>query len=179
VSSGCRALFDPSGILQNVVSHENSLGRRASMQIRQYRDSDWPTVREIYDLSKPDEMRGVVDASDIPPLEADPDMTALFHNSQVLVMEDAGRVVGFAGSRGSEITWLFVHPNDRRRGVAAALIRELLDHLDGTITLNVATTNVAARNLYEHLGFTLEREFIGQFNGHSCPVSKLRYHKAA
>ena len=44
---------------------------------------------------------------------------------------------------------------------------------------SVATTNVAARNLYEHLGFTLEREFIGQFNGHSCPVSKLRYHKAA
>jgi ribosomal protein S18 acetylase RimI-like enzyme len=104
------------------------------MQIRKYRDSDWPTVREIYDLSKPDEM-GVIDASDIPPFEADPDMTALFRNSQILVMEDAGRVVGFAGSRGSVITWLFVHPNHRRKGVAAALVRALLAQLDGTITL--------------------------------------------
>ena len=149
------------------------------MQIRPYRDSDWPTVREIYDLSKPDEMRGIVDASAIPPLEADPTMMALFHNSQLLVMEDAGRVVGFAGSRGPVITWLFVHPNRRRNGVAEALVRELLAKLDGTITLNVATTNAAARSLYEHLGFTVEREFMGQFNGHDCPVAKLRYHKAA
>lgn len=149
------------------------------MQIRQYHDSDWPTVREIYDLSKPDEMRGVVDASAIPPLEADANMMALFHNSQLLVMEDAGRVVGFAGSRGTVITWLFVHPNHRRRGVADALVRELVARLDGKITLNVATTNAAARSLYERLGFTLEREFIGDFNGHSCPVAKLRYHKAA
>lgn len=149
------------------------------MQIRQYHDSDWPTVREIYDLSKPDEMRGVVDALAIPPLDADPNMMALFHDSQLLVMEDAGRVVGFAGSRGTVITWLFVHPNDRRRGVAAALVRELLAKLDGTITLNVAATNAAARSLYEHLGFTVEREFIGQFNGHSCPVAKLRYNNAA
>jgi len=149
------------------------------MQIRRYRDSDWSMVREIYDLSKPDEMRGVVDASAIPPVEADPDMMALFHTSQISVMEDAGRIVGFAGSRGTVITWLFVHPNDRRKGVAAALVRALLAQLDGTITLNVAATNAAARNLYERLGFTVEREFIGQFNGHSCPVAKLRYDKAA
>jgi hypothetical protein len=44
------------------------------MQIRPYRHSDWAAVREIYDLAKPGEMRGVVDASAIPPLEADPDM---------------------------------------------------------------------------------------------------------
>jgi ribosomal protein S18 acetylase RimI-like enzyme len=149
------------------------------MQIRRYRDTDWATVREIYDLSKPDELRGVMDTAAIPPLEADPNMTTLFRESQILVMEDAGRVVGFAGSRGTVITWLFVHPNDRRKGVAAALVRELLAQLDGTITLNVATTNVAARSLYKHMGFTVEREFIGQFNGHSCSVAKLCYHKAA
>ena len=149
------------------------------MLIRPYRDSDWPAVREIYDLSKPDEMRCIADASAIPLLEADPDMTALFHNSHILVMDDAGRVVGFAGNRGRVITWLFVHPSDRRKGVATELVRELLGQLTGTITLNVAMTNAAARNLYEHLGFTLEREFIRQFNGHSCPVAKLRYHNAA
>lgn len=148
------------------------------MQIRPYCESDWPSVREIYDLSKPDELRGMVDASAIPPLEADTGMKALFHDSRILVMEDADRVIGFAGSRGTLITWLFVHPEHRRKGVADALVRALLARLEGTITLNVATTNVAARSLYERLGFTVEREFMGQFNGRACPVSKLRYEKA-
>src|SRR5260221_14569731 len=104
-------------------------------------------------------MRGVVDASSIPPLEAAPDMKALFHDSQILVMENADRVVGFGGSRGTFITWLFVHPQYRRKGVGQALVREMLARLDGTITLNVATTNMAAHNLYKRMGFTVEREF--------------------
>jgi ribosomal-protein-alanine N-acetyltransferase len=147
------------------------------MQIRPYRDTDWATVCEIYDLSKPDEMRGVVDASAIPPLEADLDMKALFHDSQILVMEDADRVVGFGGNRGTFITWLFVHPNCRRKGIARALVREILARLDGTITLNIALPNAAAYNLYTAMGFTVEREFIGHFNGHACPAAKLRYEK--
>ena len=156
-----------------------SLGRLDRMPIRPYRDTDWAVVRDIYDLAKPDEMRGVVDASAIPPLEAEPDMMALFQSSQILVMESGGQIVGFGRSRGTSITWLFVHPECRRKGVARALVLEMLARLTGTITLNVATTNVAAYNLYKRLGFTVEREFIGQFNGHACPVAKLRYEKAA
>lgn len=149
------------------------------MQIRPYRDSDWPSVREIYDLAKPDELRGVVEASAIPPLEADPEMKLCFRESQILVMDESDRIVGFGGSRGTFITWLFVHPNHRRKGVAWALVRELLAQLDGTITLNVATTNEAACNLYKRMGFTVDREFVGNFNGLTCPVAKLRYEKAA
>jgi len=149
------------------------------MQIRPYCETDWAAVRDIYDLAKPDEMRGVVDESAIPPLETDPDMMALFHNSQILVMENSGRIVGFAGSCGTSITWLFVHPEFRRKGVAQALVREILARLVGTITLNVARTNVAACSLYKSLGFTVEREFVGQFNGRACPVAKLRHENAA
>lgn len=149
------------------------------MSIRPYRDSDWVAVRDIYDLAKPDEMRGVVEPSAIPRLEVDPNMLALFRNSEIFVMERGERIVGFSGSRGTFITWLFVHPAHRRMGVARALVREMLARLTGTITLHVATTNVAAYNLYKCLGFTVEREFIGQFNGHACPVAKLRFEKAA
>ena len=156
-----------------------SLGRLDRMPIRPYRDTDWAVVRDIYDLAKPDEMRGVVDASAIPPLEAEPDMMALFQSSQILVMESGGQIVGFGRSRGTSITWLFVHPEYRRKGIAHALVLEMLERLVGTITLNVATTNVAAYNLYRRLGFTVEREFVGQFNGHACPVAKLRYERVA
>jgi len=149
------------------------------MPIRPYRDTDWTAVRDIYDLAKPDEMRGVVDASGIPPLEADADMMALFQSSQILVMESGGQIVGFGGSRSTSITWLFVHPEYRRKGIAHALVLEMLERLVGTITLNVATTNVAAYNLYQRLGFTVEREFVGQFNGHACPVARLRFERPA
>jgi len=72
-----------------------------------------------------------------------------------------------------------VHPEYRRKGVARALVLEMLARLVGTITLNVATTNVAARNLYKRLGFAVEREFVGQFNRHACPVAKLRFERPA
>ena len=156
-----------------------SLGRLDRMPIRPYRDTDWAVVRDIYDLAKPDEMRGVVDASAIPPLEADADMIALFQSSQILVMESGGQIVGFGRSRGTSITWLFVHPECRRKGVARALVLEMLARLTGTITLNVATTNVAAYNLYKRMGFTVELEFLGQFNGHACPVARLRFERPA
>jgi ribosomal protein S18 acetylase RimI-like enzyme len=159
----------------------NSLLERTftNMSIRPFCDSDWVSVRDIYDLAKPDEMRGVVEASAIPQLELDPGMMALFRSSEIIVMERGERIVGFGGSRGTFITWLFVHPDYRRMGVAQALVREMLARLTGIITLNVATTNVAAYNLYTRLGFKVEREFIGQFHGHACPVAKLRYEKAA
>jgi GNAT superfamily N-acetyltransferase len=51
-----------------------------------------------------------------------------------LVTETSDRVVGFGGSRGTFITWLFAHPEYRRKGVAPALVREILARLDGTIT---------------------------------------------
>ena len=149
------------------------------MPIRPYRDTDWAVVRDIYDLAKPDEMRGVVDASAIPPLEADAGMMTLFQSSQILVLESGGRIVGFGGSRGTSITWLFVHPEYRRKGVARALVLEMLARLVGTVALNVATTNVAAYNLYKRMGFTVELEFLGQFNGHACPVARLRFERPA
>src|SRR5208283_5564957 len=121
------------------------------MHARPYLDKDWVAVREIYDLSKPDELRGLVEASAIPPLESDPEMLVLFRDSQIVVMEDAGRIIGFCGNRGTVITWLFVHPEHRRKGVARALVQGMLARLDGTMTLNVATTNVAACNLYQHV----------------------------
>jgi len=121
----------------------------------------------------------VVDASAIPPLEADAGMMTLFQSSQILVLESGGRIVGFGGSRGTSITWLFVHPEYRRKGVARALVLEMLARLVGTVALNVATTNVAAYNLYKRVGFTVEREFVGQFNGHACPVARLRFERPA
>ncbi len=151
----------------------------ARMMIRPYRSADWPQVRDIYDLSKPDELRGVVEPLAIPALDADPDMQALFRASEIIVMAESDRIVGFAGSRDAFITWLFVHPSRRRRGVATALLGELLNRIECPVTLNVAMSNAAALALYRRFGFEVEREFAGQFQGNPCRVAKLRHYRAA
>jgi ribosomal protein S18 acetylase RimI-like enzyme len=86
-------------------------------------------VQEIYDLAKPDEMRGSIDLRAIRPLAVDDSMQELFRASTIVVMHDGGEVVGFAGSKGTSISWLFVHPAHRRRGIA----RRLFANVNGSI----------------------------------------------
>jgi ribosomal protein S18 acetylase RimI-like enzyme len=131
------------------------------MDIRAYTDLDWEAVRNIYDLSKPDEMRGSVDLSAVLPLSDDPKHLALFRESCIIVIEETHNIVGFAGHKGNYISWVYVHPTHRRRGVAIALVSEMLRRIDGTATLNVGKNNQAARALYQRLGFVVEKEFTG------------------
>jgi ribosomal protein S18 acetylase RimI-like enzyme len=98
-------------------------------------------------------------------------MQALFRGSEVFVAEDSGLVAGFGGSRGSFITWLFVHPAFRRKGIATALILFMLGRLSKPVTLNVMTNNAPARALYEGIGFNIVREFQGSFQGNPCSVA--------
>ncbi|MCP4640430.1 MAG: N-acetyltransferase, partial [bacterium] len=60
--------------------------------IRPYADSDWGDVCTVYDLSKPDEMAGIVDASVIAPLADDEKMRPYFFASDIWVYEEDGRV---------------------------------------------------------------------------------------
>ena len=63
------------------------------MTVRPYAESDWPAVRNIDDLAKPDEMRGsIADLSAILPLEEDARHLALFRESNVTVLEESGTV---------------------------------------------------------------------------------------
>jgi ribosomal protein S18 acetylase RimI-like enzyme len=149
-------------------------GLTRALHIRTYQERDWSRVCEIYDLAKPDELAGVVEPGRILALEADARMRELFAASSVTVAELGAELVGFAGSRGSFITWLFVHPASRRSGVATALLVELLARLERPATLNVAAGNAPARSLYERLGFQVVREFAGSFQGAPCNVVKLQ-----
>jgi ribosomal protein S18 acetylase RimI-like enzyme len=148
------------------------------MNIRPYTEADWVSVRTLYDLSKPDEMRGCVDLRAVVPLENDAENLTLFHESTILVMEDVGRILGFGGYRGNQIEWLFVHPEGRRKGVATRLMLAMLEALNGTVTLYVGKNNRAARQLYDSLGFALDQEFLAKFHGHDVEAMRLKFNKS-
>ena len=79
-----------------------------------------------------------------------------------LVAEEDGRVAGYIGSQTcgdeSDVMNVAVHPDFRRRGIAEALINDLVEQLNAIgshcLTLEVRASNVPAISLYEKLGFT-------------------------
>lgn len=72
-----------------------------------------------------------------------------------------GRLAGYAlacpDKRNAELVSLAVHPDYRRQGVAAALMRHTLSALSATdvqrVELTVRTSNTAAARLYRSFGF--------------------------
>lgn len=141
------------------------------MNIRIYQESDWEEIVSIYNLAKVDEFANLQTDIETIPLEQDSKMLALFETSNVYVYED-NCIKGFAGHNGTYISWLFVHPEYRRLKIAHKLILHILDTTKGTFALNVAATNVAARNLYTKFGFLVTKEFEGSYQG--TPVKVLR-----
>ena len=79
-----------------------------------------------------------------------------------LVAEEDGKVAGYVGSQTvideSDMMNVAVHPNHRRKGIAEALVVELVEALkkreSRCLTLEVRASNEPAKALYEKLGFT-------------------------
>ena len=79
-----------------------------------------------------------------------------------LIAEEDGAVCGYVGSQTvldeTDMMNIAVHPDSRRKGIAAALITELVSRLKArgsrVLRLEVRESNFSAIALYEALGFT-------------------------
>ncbi|MFN7997883.1 MAG: GNAT family N-acetyltransferase [Bryobacteraceae bacterium] len=99
-------------------------------------------------------------------LELEEDCPDLF-----LVGKVRGRLAGYIATcveqRNAEIVSLAVHPDYRRRGVAAALLRWTLKRLSGMgarrAELMVRTGNLAGARLYRRFGFRRVRMVPGYY----------------
>jgi ribosomal protein S18 acetylase RimI-like enzyme len=149
------------------------------MELRRFDKEDWNKIKNIYNLSKPDEMRGSVDLRALVPIEKDEKCLILFNESEIVVVEENNTILGFGGNKGNYISWLFVHPDHRRRRVAETILIHILNKLSGTIKLNVGKYNEPAKALYFKFGFKVDREFIGNFNGYKSEALTLYLHKTS
>jgi len=133
------------------------------MSIRRYTESDYPFVLDIYARSKLDELRFEGRKFELIPLDRDSARLALFKESDIIVYEDGG-IIGFGASYGNEVRSLFVHPIARGKGVGRILLEYMLSKMMGPVTLNVAKSNISAKNLYAKYGFKVVDEFEATYN---------------
>ncbi|WCN13253.1 GNAT family N-acetyltransferase [Marinomonas mediterranea] len=133
------------------------------MTIRAYRDHDYPSIVDIYNSSKLDELRFEAKPFVLLRLEEDEKRLSSLRESDIYVYED-GKVLGYGAHFGTEIRALFVCPSARRKGVGKALLKFLLSKLDGNVNLFVAKTNTPAKELYKSYGFVISDEFITEYN---------------
>ena len=142
--------------------------------IRAYEESDFSKIESIYNVSKRDEFAGEKFDVTVVPLSEDQKMLQLFRDSKIYIYEKSD-IVGFAGAKENYISWLFVHPDFRGKNIGKKLILHVLSEMNGLVTLNVARSNIAATNLYRNLGFKIDKEFTGKYQGK--PIVGLKMSK--
>jgi len=90
--------------------------------------------------------------------------------ARYFVAKDEEKIVGYGGiwlvSGEGQITNIAVHPDSRKKGIASAILEELIKSAEGCeqIFLEVRESNTAAISLYEKHGFK------------KCGVRKNFYH---
>jgi ribosomal protein S18 acetylase RimI-like enzyme len=140
--------------------------------IQEYKNRDFHQVEKIYNRSKLDEFYGELSEFSLVPLSEDNEMTTLFSESQIYVY-GGEEILGFCGHKGNYISWLFVDPEHRGKGVAEALLLHILPILESTASLTVLKSNKRAISLYAKLGFEVEREFETKYQGIPVVANKL------
>jgi ribosomal protein S18 acetylase RimI-like enzyme len=129
-----------------------------TLAIRRATESDLPTLNELW--------RAFCDEAPVPPhvdldLEQElREVAEIVRDEVALVAEEDGRAVGFALARPksprlARLSDLYVVPDARGRGVASALMQEVLAAFPDAeyVTLEVGAENGPARSLYARWGF--------------------------
>ena len=80
------------------------------------------------------------------------------------VAEAEGRLVGFAGVSGSNLTHLYVDPSAQNGGIGSALLGHMKSLCPQRLELWVFQKNEGARRFYERHGFQLVRLTDGAGN---------------
>jgi len=142
------------------------------MNIRKYCEDDYKEILEIYSKSKLDELQFEDADFELLPLESDEKRLSQLMESDIFVYSEK-KVIGYTAVYGSEIRALFVHPNNRRKGIGRKLLEHVLTNLEPPVTLYIAKTNHYAKNIYFKYGFEVVEEFKTTYNGKSVLANKM------
>lgn len=143
------------------------------MNIRPYRHDDNASIHRIYDLSKLDELVLEKQSFTLLPLAQDKPRNASLFESDIYVVEENG-IIAFGAWFQHEIRALFVHPEQRGKGVGDRLLQHLISLSNAETVLFVAKSNAPAIRLYQKYGFEVDDEFLTKYNGKNVIANRMR-----
>ncbi|HEX8630610.1 MAG TPA: GNAT family N-acetyltransferase [Catenuloplanes sp.] len=96
---------------------------------------------------------------------------------EVQVAEDAasGDILGFAAVGGEWLEHLYVLPAAQGNGCGTRLLRHVVEHSTGEVSLHVFQRNTDARRFYERHGFAVVSEGDGSLNEEGEPDLTYRW----
>lgn len=137
------------------------------IEVRAYRDADWPRLCAIHDAARRDELGAAGLAGAYLTLEQTGANEGLF-DANVVVAELDGIVRGFAAFSADELTWLYTDPVAYRQGIARALLRHAVAAGGDAMYAEVLVGNEAALALYRSEGFAVLRRVDGKLAGNEA-----------
>ncbi len=140
--------------------------------IRNFLESDFEQVSEIYSLAKLDELRFEEQAFELLSLRDDETRLQALMESEIFVYEDNG-LLGYGAIYQNVIRSLFVHPLFRGKGIGSALFDHLMSRVETPATLYVAKSNLPAISMYQKQGFEVTREFETSYNGKAVLANEM------
>ena len=143
------------------------------MSIRKYTKNDLPTIFEIYDRSKLDELKYENKVFTLLPLEEDEVRLNGLLESNIFLYQKEDLVVAYGATSGNEIRALFVHPECRGEGIGKALSEFLMSYIQGRPYLYVARSNQPAKLLYQRCGFVVTDTFETTYNNEPVIAQKM------
>lgn len=147
------------------------------IEIREYEEKDWPHLQRIYDRARNLELSRCGYEEAFTPLHDIFEAEELFKSKIALLIYE-NEIRGFVAYRSNEITWLYVDVDFQRRGFGQRLLYYALQHTARPLDVWLLHGNLAARELYQKVGFCWAEERKGKL---FCPgreaaaVIGLRY----
>ena len=134
-------------------------------EIRNYNEFDWNAVERIHDCARKIELKlaGLDEA--FLPLTIAAEREGLFDYPGLFVAERDGEVVGFAACTEDELAWLYVDPENMRKGIGRMLSEYALNQFPEIRYVEALKGNEPALTLYKSLGFQLIGFRKGQMPG--------------
>ena len=143
--------------------------------IREYQTSDWPEICRIHDLARPIEVAAFIPKAEVLPMERVAAIDGFLDSQTWVACVDhaEGKVTGFVSIRLPELTWSYVDPSLRRRGIGRKLVNHVLPRLGADGFVLCAGENPQAVAFYQSLGFVISARFPGEAQGYRCECVRL------
>jgi GNAT superfamily N-acetyltransferase len=139
----------------------------ATPRIRPYRDSDWDAVCRVHDAARVFELTPTIGMDAFIPLAQAAENEGLF-DGEVAVLEADDIILGFAGWKADDLTWLYVDPAHFGKGYGRTLLRHVIECGGPKLRTEVLEGNLAAETLYLREGFVVKERTAGRLAGNEA-----------